>query len=115
MRVVIYGRSHRNDARLASQMEEMRSYCSSRNYDVVREVTDCCSGSHPGDNMIGLLNELVKEFEAIVVRAPSRISRNMVMMVETIKMMRAKGIRLIVTDMPELNNMNSKSLIQKVS
>lgn len=115
MRVVIYGRSHRNDARLVSQMEKMRSYCINRNYNVVREVTDCCSGSHTGDNMIGLLNDPIKDFEAIVICAPSRISRNMVMMVETVKMMRAKGIRLIVTDMPELNNMNSKSPVQKVS
>ena len=108
MRVVIYGRSHRDDAQMASQMEEMRGYCKSQDHNVVREVTDCCSGSQIGDNMIGLLNEPVKEFEAIVIRDPSRISRNMVIMVEMVKMMTAKEIRFIFTEMPELNNMNSR-------
>ena len=115
MKVIIYGRAHRNGAQLATQMECLRRYCQSRDYEVVKEVTDCCSGSQSGDNLIRLLKEPGKEFDSIVLRDPSRISRNLVIMVEIVKMMKAKGIRLITTEIPELNTIKGNSLITKVS
>ena len=115
MKVIIYGRAHRNDAQLADQMEKLRCYCQGKDYDVVKEVTDCCSGSQAGDNLTRLLKEPGKEFDSIVLRDPSRISRNLVIMVETVKMIRAKGIRLITTEIPVLNTSKENTLIPKVS
>lgn len=115
MKAIIYGRAHRNDRKLAAQMEKLRKYCQDNGYEVVREVADCCSGSQIGDNLISLIREPVKEYDTIIVRDPSRVSRELVKMVETVRMIRSNGIRILFTEMKELNAPGKKHLNLKVS
>ena len=110
MKAIIYGRAHRNDRKLAVQMEKMRNYCLDNGYEFVREVIDCCSGSQIGDNLISLIREPVKEYDTIIVQDPSRISRELVKMVGAVRMMRSNGIRLLFTEMKELNDPGKRCL-----
>ena len=115
MRVIIYGRVNRLGLSADTQIEKLRSFCHDRAYEVIGEVRDCCSGSVVGDNLSKMLNEPGQDCDAIVIRDPSRISRNLVKMLEAIKTMRSKGIKLICADAPELDLHGRCNSILKVS
>ena len=115
MKAIIYGRAHRNDRKLAAQMEKLKNYCQDNGYEVVREVIDCCSGNQIGDNLISLIREPVKDFDTIIVQDPSRISRELVKMLETVRMIRSNGIRLLFTEMKELNDPGKRRFNLKIS
>ncbi len=115
MRVIIYGRVNRLGLSTDPQIEKLRGFCRDRAFEVIEEVRDCCSGSVVGDNLCKLLNEPGKNCDAIVIRDPSRISRNLVKMVEAIKTMRGKGIKLICADNPEMELHGRCNSILKVS
>ena len=110
MKSIIYGRAHRNDIRLSAQMEKLRNYCLDKGYEVESEVIDCCSGSQVGDNLIRLIRQPMKEYDMIVVQDPSRISREVVKIVETVKMIRSSGIWLLFTETEDLNAQDEKTL-----
>ncbi|MCR5233630.1 MAG: recombinase family protein [Lachnospiraceae bacterium] len=115
MRVIIYGRVNRLKLSADSQIEKLRSFCCDRAYEVVGEIQDCCSGSVVGDNLRNLLNEPRQNYDALVILDPSRISRNLVKMLEIAEKMRSKRIELICAETPEKDLHGKRESILNIS
>ena len=98
MKVLLYGRVNQKEISVDCQMDRLRSFCRDNGYEVIREITDCCSGSTVGYNLAGLLTDPGRDYDAIVISDPSRISRNTVKLLETVGKMRERGIHLISAD-----------------
>ena len=98
MRVAIYSRVSTHEQTTAGQLDELRSYCARRNWEIISEYTDeGVSGSkesRPGLNLL-LADAKRRQFDVVLVYRYDRFARSLRQLVNALSEFDALGIHFV--------------------
>lgn len=98
MKVVIYARVSTDKQTHDSQLDELRRYCSTRNWDIDAVVTDTISGSKFDRAGLDEVMRMVRKgkIDAVVVYKLDRLGRSLPHLAQIIHEMTGNGVALVV-------------------
>lgn len=97
MKTAIYSRVSTHEQSVAMQLEELRSYCARRGWEIVEEFTDTMTGSkesRPALNRL-LADAKRRKFDAVLVYRYDRFARSLRQLVNALAEFDALGIHFI--------------------